>query len=788
MAKATLAVQGDVLSIAFPLRARQRDSMRPLLVKQKVVVFTLQAPFMLFVEVAREGPRGTPSPEADATGDDSGRRYQQACRDSARSLMSGSSPHSWERSQDSAFVGRHVAANNAANLKTACPSDVHVTVQQPNFGNDVQAQQPMRAASRADDEDVAGQHSGDVVVEDKAQPTTTRNANASPLPMSVSPSAPERTSASADKGLGLLSPTAAHQLESAAPCSHSLDHHLSADSLYSGSQATPSCDGAPPSSEVATSSISPHGNGHAAADEAEHVKQADREHATHAASPPGSMPAPVAPAHQPPGSPAHQHGAAASSAAGEVSDSDRAQRLEVLRPRPISVADPLDAGHQSPALSPPVALEPWSGAGASCTAPTAAVSSDKPAPARHDSASATKSAWTSGPNWSLSKKQIAQMMQQAGNSVPQHRLVTSFDERMDNALHSLRGEAPLVRLRIKVLPEGSKPAAAAAPAAEEGRKQAAAAGGISLPSPAVASQTLTGWLMQRLGFCKNVQTRVFYPDVPAPCKVPPVASKLVSVNFELAGGLDLSIKSPYRKSRRIPSHEALDSIIGQYNVHRIPPPLETTVPVLREHDDGAASRRLPDCRPLNSGGCDGGAGRGALAPSSTSGTASLPATGNRAASVKEDGPQDRRHHEAVSVYGERWAERVKRVQRESPHGGLPGWHLRCVIVKSGDDCRQELLAVQLIRTFESIFRDSGLPLWVRFYEVRARPCILQSEATSARVVLNHDVGMPCKHVNRALHQAQHLAYAIHLHFTWPDNLHFVQNLPAFFFLNPNPRL
>lgn len=32
-------------------------------------------------------------------------------------------------------------------------------------------------------------------------------------------------------------------------------------------------------------------------------------------------------------------------------------------------------------------------------------------------------------------------------------------------------------------------------------------------------------------------------------------------------------------------------------------------------------------------------------------------------------------------------------------------------------CVQELLALQLIRAFGDIFREAGLPLWVRSYEV-----------------------------------------------------------------------
>ncbi|PPS13313.1 hypothetical protein GOBAR_AA07326 [Gossypium barbadense] len=48
-----------------------------------------------------------------------------------------------------------------------------------------------------------------------------------------------------------------------------------------------------------------------------------------------------------------------------------------------------------------------------------------------------------------------------------------------------------------------------------------------------------------------------------------------------------------------------------------------------------------------------------------------------------------------------------------------GWleQLSKVIVKSGDDCRQEHLAVQLISHFYDIFQEAGLPLWLRPYEV-----------------------------------------------------------------------
>jgi phosphatidylinositol 4-kinase len=69
--------------------------------------------------------------------------------------------------------------------------------------------------------------------------------------------------------------------------------------------------------------------------------------------------------------------------------------------------------------------------------------------------------------------------------------------------------------------------------------------------------------------------------------------------------------------------------------------------------------------------------------------------------------------------GEKWEDKVERVRAASPYGNLPGWALKPVIIKAGDNCRQELLALQMTRAFAKIYGDSGLPLWLRPFGVIA---------------------------------------------------------------------
>jgi len=49
---------------------------------------------------------------------------------------------------------------------------------------------------------------------------------------------------------------------------------------------------------------------------------------------------------------------------------------------------------------------------------------------------------------------------------------------------------------------------------------------------------------------------------------------------------------------------------------------------------------------------------------------------------------------------EPWLEKVRRIREASPYGHLPAWRLMAVIVKCGDDLRQELMVFQVLRQLQ----------------------------------------------------------------------------------------
>jgi len=71
------------------------------------------------------------------------------------------------------------------------------------------------------------------------------------------------------------------------------------------------------------------------------------------------------------------------------------------------------------------------------------------------------------------------------------------------------------------------------------------------------------------------------------------------------------------------------------------------------------------------------------------------------------------------IFSERWAAKEQRIAALSRWSHHPRWRLMPVIVKSGDDLRQEQFASQLIALFDMIFKEEGLDLWLHSYDVLA---------------------------------------------------------------------
>ncbi|XP_060905435.1 phosphatidylinositol 4-kinase beta isoform X1 [Labrus mixtus] len=89
---------------------------------------------------------------------------------------------------------------------------------------------------------------------------------------------------------------------------------------------------------------------------------------------------------------------------------------------------------------------------------------------------------------------------------------------------------------------------------------------------------------------------------------------------------------------------------------------------------------------------------------------------------------------------EPWEEKVRRIREGSPYGHLPTWRLLSVIVKCGDDLRQELLAFQVLQQLKSIWEQERVPLWIKPYKI---------------LVLSFDSGMIEPVVNAvSLHQVK----------------------------------
>ena len=67
-----------------------------------------------------------------------------------------------------------------------------------------------------------------------------------------------------------------------------------------------------------------------------------------------------------------------------------------------------------------------------------------------------------------------------------------------------------------------------------------------------------------------------------------------------------------------------------------------------------------------------------------------------------------------------WNYKEHHIRDQSPYGHFDSLKIRPMIMKSGDDLRQELLALKLIRCFHDIFRRENLSAYLRPYDVIIR--------------------------------------------------------------------
>jgi phosphatidylinositol 4-kinase B len=70
----------------------------------------------------------------------------------------------------------------------------------------------------------------------------------------------------------------------------------------------------------------------------------------------------------------------------------------------------------------------------------------------------------------------------------------------------------------------------------------------------------------------------------------------------------------------------------------------------------------------------------------------------------------------MSHVSEPWMDKVQRIRDSSPYGRMANWRLLSVIIKCGDDLRQEMLAAQMLEMLQNTWKDEKLALCLRPYK------------------------------------------------------------------------
>lgn len=68
---------------------------------------------------------------------------------------------------------------------------------------------------------------------------------------------------------------------------------------------------------------------------------------------------------------------------------------------------------------------------------------------------------------------------------------------------------------------------------------------------------------------------------------------------------------------------------------------------------------------------------------------------------------------SMNALREPWSDKQARIRETSPYGHYPNWRLLPVIIKSGDDLRQELIAHQFLYKLQDIWNLEHVPVYVR---------------------------------------------------------------------------
>lgn len=71
----------------------------------------------------------------------------------------------------------------------------------------------------------------------------------------------------------------------------------------------------------------------------------------------------------------------------------------------------------------------------------------------------------------------------------------------------------------------------------------------------------------------------------------------------------------------------------------------------------------------------------------------------------------------INPFGPKWSEIVNQIKEKSPFKYFESYCVKSFIAKANDDLRQEVMTMQLITRFDHIFKNAGIPLKLRPYEI-----------------------------------------------------------------------